>query len=235
MRLIAGHQPNLYPYGGFFAKAASVAHFVIVDTTQYVKKEYHNRNRVKLADGAAHWLGIPVKTAGRFTQRLDEVEIDPAGAWRAAHVKTLRGAYGRCPHFAWCWARFEELLARDWVRLVDFNMAVIALCMELLGIATPCVRASELGAQGKKTELILDLCRRTGGDAYLHGMHGRDYADFAFLAAHGVASFVQEFSAPHYAQPWGPFVPNLSIIDVLFNCGPDARELLLHSSRIVPA
>ncbi len=232
MRCVAGHQPNLYPYGGFFAKAASVERFVIADVTQYVKKEYHNRNRVKLADGAAHWLSIPVRTAGRFTQQLREVELEPHANWQKVHLRTLEVAYGKCPHFERYYPSFRELLSRDWGKLVDFNGAVILRCMELLGIETPVAFASALGCEGRKSELILDICRKTGGDAYLHGVHGRDYADFEMLEREGVRNCLQTFTALPYAQPWGPFVPNLCILDILFNCGPDSLGLLMRGSKV---
>ncbi len=235
MRCVAGHQPNLYPYGGFFAKAASVEHFVIADVTQYVKREYHNRNRVKLADGRAHWLHIPVKTSGRFTQRLHEVLIEPGARWRRTHMRTLEVSYGKCAHFERYYPPFRELLSRDWEKLADFNGAVILRCMELLGIATPVSLASALGCEGKASELIVDICRKTRGDAYLHGMHARDYVDFALLERNGVRNLIQDWTALEYPQPWGPFAGNLSILDVLFNCGPESLGVLMCGNSVCEA
>ena len=235
MKCVAGHQANLYPYGGFFAKAASVDLFVIVDVTQYVKKEYHNRNQVKLADGKAHWLRIPVKTAGRFTQRINEVEVVPGTNWQRDHRRTVELAYAKSRYFEGFWPPFRQLLEREWRRLVDYNVAVIRLCFELLGITTPVKLASELGVCGRRTELILDICRKTGADAYLHGRHGRDYADFNYLKEAGVRSFIQEYTQVPYPQPWGSFVANLSILDILFNCGPRSLEVIMAGNRIVDA
>ncbi len=237
MRCVAGHQPNLYPYGGFFAKAASVDHFVIADMTQYVKREYHNRNRVKLPGGRAHWLGIPVKTTGRLTQRLKEVLIEPGASWRRTHMRTLETSYGKCAHFERYYPPLRELLARDWERLADFSGAVILRAMELLGIATPVSFASALGCEGKASELIVAICRKTGGESYLHGMHARDYVDFALLEREGIKSFIQDWTAVEYPQPWGPFIPNLSFLDILFNCGPDSLSVIMRGNvlRAAPA
>ncbi len=235
MRCVAGHQPNLYPYGGFFAKAASVERFVIADVTQYVKREYHNRNRVKLADGRAHWLSIPVMTSGRFSQRLDEVLIEPGARWQKTHMRTLEVSCGKCPHFERYYPPFRELLSRDWEKLADFNGAVILRAMELLGIATPVAFASALGCEGRASGLIVDICRKTGADAYVHGMHARDYVDFALLGRNGIRSFIQDWTAPEYPQPWGPFVANLSILDVLFNCGPDSLSVIMRGNSLSDA
>jgi hypothetical protein len=232
MRCVAGHQANLYPYGGFFAKAASVETFVIVDTTQYVKKEYHNRNRIKLSNGTAHWLRIPVKTAGRFTQCLKDVEIKEDTGWQRVHRRCLEVNYAKSPHFDRYYPPLRELLSRRWRRLSAYAIAVIRVCFELLGV-TPEVRlASELGIEGKKAELILHLCRATGGDAYLHGKHGRDYVDFGFLKAAGIHNLIQEYRPAPYPQPWGPFLGNLSVLDILFNCGPDSLDVIMAGNAV---
>ena len=226
MRCVAGHQANLYPYGGFFAKAASVDRFVIVDTTQYVKKEYHNRNRVKIAPGVEHWLTIPVKTAGRFDQALGEVEILPGSRWRKDHRRCLEVSYARSPFFEGLYPPFQALLSREWRMLTDYTIAVITTCLELLEIPTPVAIASRLGVEGKSSDLILDICRKTGCDTYLHGKHGRDYVDFELLSRAGIRNLLQEYRQATYPQPWGDFLPNMCILDILFNCGPDCLAIL---------
>jgi hypothetical protein len=231
MGIVAGHQPNLYPYGGFFAKLASVDRFVIVDNTQYVKKQYHNRNKVKFPDGAARWLTIPIRNAGRFKQRINEAEIDVSIDWRSKHMRTLRANYAGAPYFDDFFPELRGLFDSEWRRLVDFNVAVIELCAEYLGISTPIVLASESGIAGVATELILDICRKTGSDTYLHGMHARDYVDFAFLEKAGVKNLIQDYSAVAYPQTVGDFIPNLSILDVIFNCGPRSLNVVLAGQK----
>ena len=232
MRLVAGHQPNLYPYGGFFAKLASVDEFVIVDNTQYVKKQYHNRNRVKFPDGEARWLSIPVRNAGRFKQMINETEPDDSSNWRAKHAKTLRSNYSSTPYFDDFFPKIQELLNSEWRYLADYNIAVIDICMKYLGIETPTRRASELGVTGIATELILDICRKTNSDAYLHGKHARDYVNFDLLKNAGVKNLIQDYAAAEYAQITGEFIPNLSVLDVIFNCGPKSLDMILAGQKI---
>jgi len=232
MICVAGHQPNLYPYGGFFAKVAAVDKFVIVDNTQYVRKEFHNRNRFKLQDGQAHWLSIPVKHTGRFGQAINEVEIDLNQNWAKKHQRTLSVNYKKAPYFELYFPEFEELLGRGWARLADFNLAIIRRCLALLVIDTPVLLASEEGIAGKASELIVDICRKTGADAYLHGKHSRDYVDFELMAKAGVCSFIQDFSAVEYPQTNGPFMANLSVLDLLFNCGPESRGILDKCNKV---
>lgn len=235
MKCVAGHQPNLYPYGGFFAKIASVDTFVIVDNTQYVKKQYHNRNRVLLHNGQTMWLTIPVQNAGNFKQKINEVEIDNAANWNKKHTKTLIANYKKAPFFSQYFPQFEALLDKDWHVLFHFNLAFIKLCMEILGIDTPVLIASEENIEGKASELILEICLKTGSDTYLHGKHSRDYVDFDFLSQAGIKNLIQDFQAQSYPQRNEVFVPNLSIIDVLFNCGTKSKDILLQSQQIIEA
>ena len=227
MSCVAGHQPNLYPYAGFFAKAASVDCFLIVDNTQYVRKEYHNRNRVLFRDGSVKWLSIPVKNAGRYKQSIDEVEIDYAKPWRRVHERTLLANYRPAPWFDWFFPMTMELLSREWRFLADYNIAFIELCFESLGIDTPVLRASKEGIVGVATDLIANICLTTGHDTYLHGKHARDYVDFDRLESHGIKNLIQDYRAVEYPQTVPGFVPNLSILDVLFNNGPKSLDVVM--------
>ena len=232
MKLVAGHQPNLYPYGGFFAKLATVDQFVIVDNTQYVKKQYHNRNRVKFPDGEARWLTIPVRNSGHYKQRINETEIDDSVDWRRKHEKTLRSNYSSAPFFDDFFSKLELLLETEWRFLADYNIAVIKACVEYLKIDTPFVKASDISISGIATELILDICRKTGSDSYLHGTHARDYVDFQLLKNAEITNLIQDYSAEPYKQVSGDFIPNLSVLDIIFNCGPKSMDVILAGQSV---
>ncbi len=227
MKSVAGHQPNLYPYGGFFAKVASVDKFVIVDCVQYVKKEYHNRNRVKFFDSTAKWLSIPVRNAGRYKQSIKDTEIDNSSDWRRIHMRTLELNYGKAPFFYDFFPLVRGLLLSEWVKLSDYNIAFIREAMGYLGIKTSLSIASEIGVGGEAKELIVEICRKTGAGTYLHGIHSLDYIDFHFLESNGINSLVQIFTPIPYPQVKGEFIGNLSILDIIFNCGAEETMRLL--------
>jgi hypothetical protein len=234
MKFVAGHQPNLYPYAGFFAKLISVDEFVIVDNVQYVKKEYHNRNMLKFSDGTSKWLSIPVKNSGRYKQDIKSAEIDDKYDWRKLHLRTLELNYRKTAFFDEFFPSMRELFVKDWTMLSDYNIAFIRKSMEYLGITTPLTIASEKEICGEAHELILDICRKTGAESYLHGIHGLDYVDFDFLSANGVASLIQVFVPIEYPQMHGAFIPNLSILDVIFNCGKEGSlNVIQKGSRIL--
>ena len=114
MSCVAGHQPNLYPYAGFFAKVANVDKFVIADNTQYVKKEYHNRNRIKLLNGSVQWLTVPVKNSGNFKQKINEAEIDNSQNWRRKHEQSICVNYRKTPFLDLYFEDFQALLSKEW-------------------------------------------------------------------------------------------------------------------------
>jgi WbqC-like protein len=233
MSCVAGHQPNLYPYGGFFAKIMSVNKFVIVDNTQYVKKQYQNRNRIQLHDGTVKWLSIPVKNAGKYKQKINEVEIDSSSNWQRKHAKTLLVNYKKAECFQEFFPELEKLYRLEWHLLADFNIAFIKLCLDFLNIQIPVVIASELNISGVATTLILDICMNTGSNTYLHGFHSRDYVDFDLLSKAGIKNKIQDFQGLEYLQNGAIFEPNLSILDLLFHCGKRTKNILLQSQKIV--
>jgi len=231
MSCVAGHQPNLYPYPGFFAKAAAADRFVVVDNTQYVKKEYHNRNRVLFRNGDVKWISIPVKNAGRYKQKINEAEID-GDSWKRVHERTLLLNYKPAPWFDWIFPDLLELWEGEWKTLADYNIAFIKLCFEKLEIKTPIAIASEIGAEGKSTKLIANICESTGCDTYLHGKHAKDYVDFNLLEARGIKSLIQNYQPTEYPQTLQGFVPNLSILDMIFNNGPKTLDIILKGQKI---
>jgi len=173
-----------------------------------------------------------VVNAGRYQQSIRECEIEPGAPWKKAHLKTLSLNYAKAPYFDLYFSQFEALYHRDWSRLPEFSVAIIRLCFELLEIDTPILMGSDLGIEGKATELIADICRKTGADTYLHGAHAVDYVDFDVLKSHGLNSLLQEYHAQPYAQQHGPFIADLSILDMLFNCGSDSSRIMLEGNTI---
>ncbi|MBI3099098.1 MAG: WbqC family protein [Planctomycetes bacterium] len=228
---VTGHQPNYLPYLGFFEKIARSDVFVLVDTTQFVKRGpfgWIHRNRIRTTDpGGWAWLTVPVITHGRFTQAIRDVEIDNRLPWARKHWKSLQWHYGRSPHFARYREFFQDLYSRKWDRLCELNTAAIRGCLEFLNLRPRFEIASALGVAGEATDLVVDLCRKSGGDVYLSGRHGRDYLEPGKFAAAGIGLEFQEYAHPVYRQAHeGPFVPDLSIVDLLFNHGPESLRIL---------
>jgi hypothetical protein len=229
--ILTGHQPNYLPYAGFFEKIARSDRFLVVDNVQFVKRGtfgWMHRNRIR--SGSAEgwdWLSVPVLSKGRFTQEIREAEIDNSTPWPRKHWRSIEWNYRKAPHFRTYADRFRDLYERPWKKFCELSCAFIELILDLLGLPRSMDRTSALGISGESTGLVVAMCKATGADTYLSGVHGRDYLDAGEFERHGIRLVFQDFAGSAYPQCWpGPFVPNLSVIDVLFNCGPDSLKVI---------
>ena len=225
--IVGIHQPNYLPWLGYFYKVAQSDVFVFLDNVQYSKNSIINRNKIKTPKGAA-WLTVGVLAKGRFGQLINEVEINNATSWSHVHEKSISQNYSKTPYFK----KYNDFLAaiyhRRWEKLVDLNEALIELNCDLLGIkSVKFIRASELNVSGQSTELLINICKAVGGDTYLSGFGGKEYMDENAFAQAGISLRYYDFEHPTYNQLWGEFIPDLSIIDLLFNEGERSMEVLL--------
>jgi hypothetical protein len=226
---VAIHQPNYVPWPGYFHKLAGADVFVHLDAVQFPRgQSFAARNRVKTPNGPAY-LTIPVTgpkdAEGTFTYLEAEFADD---RWRGKHLKTVEQSYTRAPHFDEVFPLYaREVEERE--RFVELTIGLVDAFADYLGIETRRVRLSELlPSFGHKTQLIVDVCGALGADRYLSGSGGgRDYTDEATLAAHGIELAYDEYVYPEHPQLWGDFEPNLSVLDLLFNCGRAARGLVV--------
>lgn len=225
--IVAVHQPNYLPWIGFFQKVASVDVFVILDSVQYPRgASVANRNRIKTANGE-QLLTVPVSIPKGSQGRISYADVQTAGVhWKKQHLKGIRMAYGRAPYFQRYYRVLERAFA-DTTSLLEINLNFIYFCIKELEIRAHIKLLSQLPVRpGAKSELIVNICNEIGANSYLSGQGARKYNDETLFEANGIALTYQEFECPVYAQLHGEFVPNLSIIDLLFNCGPSSGRLL---------
>jgi hypothetical protein len=185
-----------------------------------------NRNKIKTSQGW-QWLTVPV--LHDFGQLIMEVVVNPNIPWQRKHWNAIVSNYGRAPFFNEFGPSLKLLLEQEWHRLSELDMALAKWAMEALSIETPIVHASELSVEGNQTELLIAICRIVGADRYLSGPGGRRYMDLDAFDAAGITIEWQAFTSPVYPQlfPQVDFVPDLSAVDAIFNCGTEARSFLI--------
>jgi hypothetical protein len=224
--IVTIHQPEHLPWLGFFDKMRQADVFVLLDTTQFAKDDFQNRNRIRAGDAPA-WLTVPVYSRGASQQLISDVRVCNEQNWRGRCSGLLRAHYRRAPYWAAHESFLEGIYATTWTHLAKLNVALIGYLAEQLGIRTRLVLASDLGVWERGgTSTNLTICRRLGATAYLSGEHGREYLDEEAFAEHGIAVRYQAFHHPVYAQLGPGFVPRLSVIDLLLNHGGDSLEIL---------
>ena len=219
--ILSAHQPAYLPWPGYLDKIARADAFVFLDTVQFEKNSYINRNRIKTSHGV-QWLTVPVKMKGHLSMTLRDTESDATQRWHVKHLRAIAMNYRRAPYFTDCFAKLEQLLADPPHNLAELCWIQLRFWLREFAIATHVVRASTLPVSGSKSDLILQLARHLGANHYISGALGRGYlVEDAFRAA-GISVEYQDYRAPVYPQLWGDFVPNLSIVDYWMNCGPNA-------------
>jgi WbqC-like protein family len=224
--LLTAHQPVYLPWLGLFHKIAIADLFCYFDIAQYQTKDYNNRNKIKTHAGEL-WLSVPVESKNHFEKSVGEIRIVPNG-WQRKHFKTIQMSYQKAPYFKQYIGGLEEILiARSFETLAELNLATLRLLLRHLSIDTPIVRASDYSFVGSKSDLVLDMCMKLNADRYIFGAQGRDYANVERFRASGVEPLFQDYQHPQYRQLHGEFLPYMSVIDLLLNEGPNARDILL--------
>lgn len=225
-RVLTAHQPVYLPWLGLFHKISLAHVFVSFNRVQYLPKDWNNRNRIKTASGPV-WLTVPVLRKGYRSKLLDEIEINNALPWRRKHWRTLEAAYRKAPFFADYAAYFESVYSQEWRTLTELNESMLQWFLDALGIRVRFLRASDYAFEGARSDLVLDMCVKLGADLFVFGALGRDYARTDSFSARRIELLFQDYRHPTYPQLHGEFVPYLSVVDLLFNCGQDSLEILM--------
>ena len=224
--ILIAHQPVYLPWLGLFHKIASASTFVSFDCVQYQPKDWNNRNRI-LGTNGPHWLTVPVLRKGYLERPICEIEIDNSVAWRRKHWRGISQNYGKAPFFTDYAAFFEDVYSRDWQYLTKLNDYMLKALLDMLGIKVAFKNASEMHLQGTKSHLVLDMCVKLKASKYIFGPLGRDYADVEAFRAAGVEPVFQDYKHPVYQQLQPGFESHMAVLDLLFNCGPQSKEILL--------
>lgn len=218
--ILSIHQPAYLPWLGYLDRIARSDRFVFLDTVQFEKNSFTNRNRIKTAAGPL-WLTVPVLHGGHLSGTLRDTRIDVSRHWVAKHLRSIEMAYRKAPRFAVCFPRLAALYEVRHERLADLCWAQLRFWLDEFGIRTPVLRASELAVEGRGSALVLAICRRLGATEYLAGPLGRNYLAEADFHAARVRVRYHDYESPRYPQLHGEFVPALAALDHWFNCpGP---------------
>jgi len=225
-RTAAIMQPTHLPWIGYFDLIDQVDRFLFLDSVQFSKRSWQQRNRVK-SHSEAVWLTVPVLSKGRRDQTIAEVEIDPEAAFHLKHLKTISHLYAKAPFFEHYFEDFSSVLEKEHRQLSELNIELIQWFCEALGIETEMGKTTDLDVEGSKAELLIDICHSVGANVYLSAEGSRTYIDENNqFQAQGIGLEYHAYSHPEYKQLHGDFLPYLSVLDLLFNEGPDSLEII---------
>lgn len=225
------HQPDFAPYLGFFHRFLQADLYIVLDHVQFVSntsQSWMHRDKIK-TPGGEKWLTLSVKKASRETS-INQIELSTTVDWVGDNLNLLRQNYRKAAHFSEVMPYVERLYRDPPTHMADFNLRSIEMLMDLLDARIPYVLSSSLSPEGSKNELLIDLLRKVGATHYLSGTGARGYMQPDLFEAAGIGLVWQDFRHPVYPQQFGDFIPYLSALDVLFNCGVEGARGILRST-----
>jgi hypothetical protein len=230
LKRIAIHQPDFVPYLGFFHRFLEADCYVALDHVQFVQSGgWTHRDKIKTRQGAK-WLTISVRKAP-FGTAINQIELSTNIDWRTENLRMLADSYRQAPYFNEIYPGIENLYRQDCSRLSEFTLQFIEWMMDAFDVRIPHVLSSSLDPQGRKNEMLVDILGKLGATDYVSGVGARDYFDPAPFEQADIRVSWQNFTHPVYPQLHGEFIPYLSSLDLLFNCGIEQSRAILRSIR----
>jgi hypothetical protein len=222
--VVAVHQPQFLPWLGYFDKIDKADVFVLLDTVQFKKNEWQNRNKIKTAQGW-QWLTVPVLY--KYPQLINEVTINNGVNWQHKHRQALLSNYKKAPYYDDIEEKLRDIFSCSWEYISQLNIQVVRRLVAILGIDTPIYVASELGEFPEDPdERLVAITKYFGAGTYLAGVGGRGYMTLDTYKRNRIEVVFQDFKHPVYEQLFGDFEPYMSIIDLLFNHGDKSLTIL---------
>ena len=221
-KICAIHQPNFFPWLGYFYKIAKSDVFVILDTVDIevgTASAITNRTRIKTTAGE-QWITIPIKKG--VSKVIKDMSIDNTKRWRETMLKTIFLQYKKSQNFNQFYPIVEELLNYQTDSLSEFNVHIIERMSRYMGLKTKSILASDMrNLSDDRNMRLIDICGQNGCDTYLSGNGGRKYHDEQLFVDNGVSVKYTDFVHPEYKQLHGDFVKGLSVLDYIFNDGAE--------------
>lgn len=225
------HQPNYIPWIGYFYKIWMSDIFVFLDDAQFEKNGYADRNSIKTPQGTCY-LKVPVELKRGLSTKYNEVRLKDELLWREKQLKTIQMNYKKAPYFGEIYPDIEKLFISGNKELSTFNIHFITTIAEKLNLNTDYKCSSEMDICGSGVNRIIRIVKACGGNVYYSGKGGANYQNEEEYDNEGIKLQYAKFVHPRYPQLWSEFIENLSVLDLLFNCGYEQSERLIkHATR----
>ena len=224
MTKVAIIQSNYIPWKGYFDIIHDVDVFVFLDDVQMTKRDWRTRNKIKTPNGTM-WLTVPVSS--RRHQLIHEAQIVQDIQWQKQHAGSLQANYGQAPFFHEYGSLLELLYEQSHENLSQFNRQCTTMLCEILGIKTELLSAMDFDVDGVRDDRLLNICREVGATSYLSGPSAQSYLDEEKFFDAGIAVEFKDYAGyPEYPQMHPPFDHAVSVLDLLFHCGPAASDYI---------
>lgn len=217
-------QSSYIPWRGYFDFIASVDVFVFYDDVQYTKSDWRNRNRIKTPK-VTEWLTVPVRYK-EGSQLICETSIDHSTSWQEKHLRKMQENYREAPYAQAVLDILASVPADQFETISNLNIVLTKRICEYFCITTPLITSSDLSLVGKKTDRLIDLLKKLNATTYLSGPSAEAYLDKDAFRRNGIRLEYKSYNYDPYPQLWGKFEGAVTVLDLIANCGPAAKNHL---------
>ena len=223
-KIVVIHQPDFLPYLGFFHRLLCADELIILNDVQFLRRGWHHRDMIKTKDGEK-WITLGVKKAPQNT-KISDIYLSNEN-WREQHLNLIKQNYKKTKYFDEIFPYIEKLYEKQYLKMIDFNMASIELLLGLFDIDIIKKYSSKYNIESVANDLLVSILKEVKATHYLSGIGAKDYFVSKPFDDAGIKIIWQDFVHPVYPQLHDKFIPYLSAIDLLFNCGIEkSREIL---------
>ncbi len=236
-RVLVAHQPEFMPWLGNISKATMGDVYLIIDHVQFVKQHWQSRNKIRISgDQGWQWLTVPLKDVHKHLMTTDKVRID-GDFWKKKHLKSIKQAYQKTPYFDMIFNEINNIYAKEHIFIIDFLTELMSFAFKTFDISVPVYKTTDLiklgySIKGTKSELLVNMCKSVGAETFVFGKDGQNYIDKSVFIENNIGFVFQDYEHPIYTQAHGDFISHMSFLDLLFNYGPNAIQILGKSNYI---
>lgn len=233
-KIVAIHQPNFFPWLGFFDKVIKSDHFVFFDDVYLPKKGGTWTNRVQvIISNNKNWLTVPIDRNFSGQKKINQIKIKNEINWREKLIRSLQLSYLKHPFYSEIFPVIYSLINIEKEYLVEFNIQAIKIILENLELMSDkLVLSSELNQIGSSNQLIVNITKRLKSKKYMCGGGAETYQNETVFEENNIKLIYQNFLHPEYPQyNQDKFIKGLSIIDCLMNLGWEKTSKLLKSDK----
>ena len=219
-------QPTYLPWIGYFGLMMSVDLFIILDNVQFAHRSWQQRNQIKTHQGV-NWLTVPVLIKGKRDQLIRNVLIDNTINFKKKHKASIQLAYKNSPFFNEFSPILFASIDNEYENLLQLNYSLLICLSNFIGLEKKVIFASQLQSRGTQAELLAFICSQVGATEYISPPGSKEYIEQSSAFSEiGIDVSYFDYTHPEYSQNFGPFVPYMSVIDLIFNMGPESKSII---------
>lgn len=229
-------QPSYIPWKGYFDFIDDVDLFIFLDDVQYTRRDWRNRNKINSSEGLC-WLSVPVCFSRNDNNTdIKDVRIDNSKDWRKKHINTITRSYQNAPYFDKYADHIFGVIGSEHTMISELTIDLTHCLMGALGISTETMKASDFNLGYTKDEHLIQILLNVGATSYLSGPSAKNYINPVLFEEKGIDLEYKSYCYPEYPQRYQPFEHGVSVLDLLFNNGPESRKYLksMKKNEVVP-